>query len=69
LPVKKFGEPTFDPVKDIGVDVKATTLTKLRNLLDAVESEYPNIVIPTLFKNLTKCRRLAEICTEVTPAS
>lgn len=33
-----------------------------RTLFAAVEKEFPGCVIPTLFKNATKCKRLFEVC-------
>jgi hypothetical protein len=31
-------------------------------LRDGVETNYTNAIIPTLFKNLTKCKYLVELC-------
>jgi hypothetical protein len=56
LPVGSFGKPTFD---DSVILDQAQMLVKVRaaytRLKVELDETYPNAIIPTLFKNLTKC--------------
>ena len=63
LPLKAFGDPTFDFQSNVTEgkihDSVCHTCSKLKI---AVDNQYPNAIIPTLFKNLKKCSSIyAEI--------
>ncbi|MGR9117319.1 MAG: AIPR family protein [Gammaproteobacteria bacterium] len=59
LPTKRFGEPVFDIgaalADDQALNAVRTAYVRLKSELDAT---YPNAIIPTLFKNMTKCTEL-----------
>lgn len=61
LLVRQFGDPAFDFgtvfTDEKVLDAVRTAYTRLKNELDAT---YPNAIIPTLFKNMTKCNDLFE---------
>lgn len=60
LPVKSFSEPEFD-LEQINSKIIDENVTKiLETLSDNVSTHYSNAVIPTLFKNLSKCENLAK---------
>jgi hypothetical protein len=59
IPLARFGDPAFDYATDI---TQSQMLTEVRNayasLKAALDTSYPNAIIPTLFKNLSKCTDL-----------
>lgn len=59
LPTGRFGDPVFDLAtafsEDQALAAVRTAYTRLKCELDAT---YPNAIIPTLFKNMTKCANL-----------
>jgi len=59
LPVSIFGDPNFDYAASV---IQREILGKVRveygKLKKVLDEEYPNAIIPTLFKNLTKCSNL-----------
>lgn len=59
LPVARFSDPAFD-IETVASDSQILTLVDrhLDGLVAQVETHYPNSIIPTLFKNLTKCEHL-----------
>lgn len=60
LPVKRFKEPTFEPITMISDEaIIALVDARVKILSDLLEMHYPNSIIPTLFKNLKKCEYLA----------
>jgi hypothetical protein len=65
LKPKQFANPQFqfdEATKDSLIsEVTNTYYEKLR---DALATHYPNAIVPTLFKNLTKCKHLAEVCSQ-----
>jgi len=63
---KKFSDFSFD-YDAITADVNITNFTNqyFTILKDFIELQYENAIIPTLFKNLSKCKNLFQICTDV----
>jgi len=62
LHADRFSDPNFK--FDDSIDepkVTAVTLDQFQKLKENVEQHYVNAIIPTLFKNLTKCKHLVEI--------
>lgn len=60
LPVKRFKEPTFEPITMISDEAIISLVdARVKILSDLLEMHYPNSIIPTLFKNLKKCEYLA----------
>jgi hypothetical protein len=59
LPLRSFGNPAFDftaaVTKPQLLAYVREAYTKLKAALDV---SYPNAIIPTLFKNMTKCTDL-----------
>lgn len=56
LPISRFGDPAFDLSSITNSEfVKSITRTSYQNLRQVVDVDYQNAIIPTLFKNLTKC--------------
>jgi hypothetical protein len=63
LKAKRFSDPAFDikPVLD-QMELEKHVWEQYQLLFGFVEKEYSNAIIPTLFKNLTKCKNLAGLC-------
>lgn len=62
LPTNRFSEPTFiipNVFDDSSIHTK--TLRYYERLRDEVEKHYPNSIIPTLFKNTSKCKDLFDL--------
>jgi hypothetical protein len=61
LPVAKFKEPDFSADSEAS-DQRVQELVDdtLKGLATQMALHYPNSIIPTLFKNLTKCEHLAK---------
>lgn len=63
LDAKSFASITFPFDSAISEDIVLTQVEHyFGKLKDALEIHYKNAIIPTLFKNLTKCRHLYEVC-------
>jgi len=62
LHAERFTDPNFrfeDSIDD--PKVASVTVEHFHRLKDSVEGHYGNAIIPTLFKNLTKCKHLVEL--------
>lgn len=62
LHAERFPDPNFrfeDSIDDL--KVASVTVEHFHRLKDSVEGHYGNAIIPTLFKNLTKCKHLVEL--------
>ena len=68
LHADRFIDPNFkfDDLID-EPKVTALTLDQFQKLKENVEQHYVNAIIPTLFKNLTKCKHLVEIARTESP--
>ena len=59
LPLARFGDPAFDYTSNV---TQTNLLVAVRHayakLKTAVDTSFPNAIIPTLFKNQTKCTGL-----------
>ena len=55
LPVSQFSKPDFDFDSLIKIDYKSKIMDITDGIILEVNKSYPNAVIPTLFKNLSKC--------------
>jgi hypothetical protein len=63
LNIKKYQNPQEDFEAVVaGKTISDTTKLYFARLRDAVVADYGNAIIPTLFKNQTKCRQLFEVC-------
>jgi hypothetical protein len=59
LPIGRFGDPAFDYTSVVTLPLLLPVVrTSYAKLKDALDATYPNAIIPTLFKNLTKCTDL-----------
>lgn len=59
LPMSRFGDPAFDFSTLVTDDQILESVRESYGLLKAeLDHNYPNAIIPTLFKNLTKCTYL-----------
>ncbi len=61
---KQFASPHFKFESVTGELVAEETKDAYVKLRDILNSEYPNAIIPTLFKNLTKCKRLVSLASQ-----
>lgn len=55
LPVSEFSKPDFDFDQLIKCDYKSKIMNITDRIILEINKSYPNAVIPTLFKNLSKC--------------
>jgi len=63
---KKFSDFSFDyDAITTDVNVSNFTIQYFTILKDFIELKYENAIIPTLFKNLSKCKNLFQLCTDV----
>ncbi|TKB70549.1 MAG: hypothetical protein E8D52_00160 [Nitrospira sp.] len=59
LPLARFGDPAFDLAASITDEqFLASVRSAYGKLKTELDSSYPNAIVPTLFKNLTKCSDL-----------
>ncbi|MFZ1748417.1 MAG: AIPR family protein [Nitrospirales bacterium] len=59
LPLGQFGEPTFDIVAKVTpLMIFSHTQDAYMKLKAALDETFPNAIIPTLFKNMSKCTDL-----------
>lgn len=59
LPLASFGQPKFDFDANITQpQILAYVRDTYTQLKIAIDGSYPNAIIPTLFKNMTKCADL-----------
>lgn len=59
LPLTRFGDPAFDLSTSVTDEqILASVRSAYGRLKTELDSSYPNAIIPTLFKNLTKCTDL-----------
>lgn len=62
IPVSKFDDPKFDFEKEVGEDkVAELTASSTAKVVLHVQRFFSNSMIPTFFKNQTKCREVFEI--------
>ncbi len=59
LPLKKMGDPVFDFTNSITQSLVSQRVSEAYGKLkDALDNHYVGAIIPTLFKNLTKCAEI-----------
>ncbi len=58
LPVKRFGDPAYDLTKFTDTIALSTVRSSYARLKQELDTDYANAIIPTLFKNLSKCTAL-----------
>jgi hypothetical protein len=68
LPRKRFGETTFEFADNVTEQSVSNNVQSAHSKLkSALDETYPNAIIPTLFKNMSKCAALYEkIISEMT---
>ena len=58
LPLARFGDPAFDYTSNVTQTNLLAVSSVDCKLKTAVDTSFPNAIIPTLFKNQTKCTGL-----------
>lgn len=59
LPLKSFGSPTFEFASNVTQQqIFSHVQDSYARLKVVVDESYPNAIIPTLFKNMSKCTDL-----------
>ncbi len=58
LPHTRFSDPIFSIDTFLTTDFETSILAHLGKITKEIEANYPNAVIPTFFKNLSKCTKI-----------